>query len=142
LDRRHHRCLICLERLANRSVIVDIVGHRIEYGREGHQRYEGRIEALLLGRGSECCAGLTAILLQPIVDIDDLLRVPGGRAYLREQGVRIKSNRCEQLFQLIAARRVLGLSHPTEKEETRAPFEQTRNSTSQHILSPCVAGAA
>jgi hypothetical protein len=122
--------LIGLKCRANRSVIIDVLGHRIEYGWEGHERYEGRIKALLLGRIGQCGSGEIAVLLHPIIGIDNLLRVSRGRANLREQGIRIERDRREQLFQLIAARHILGMSHPTDKEKTCAPAEQTRNSTS------------
>jgi hypothetical protein len=128
--------LIGLECRANRGVIIDVLGHRVEHRREGHERYERWIETLLLDRVGECHSRKIAVLFQPIIGIDDLLRVAGCRANLREQGVRIKCDWREQLFQLIAARHILRLSHSTDKEKVCAPAEQTPNLTSQHLASP------
>jgi len=128
--------LIGLKCRANCSVIIDVIGHRVEYGWEGHEGYEGWIKALLLSRVGQSGSGKIAVLLHPIIGIDNLLRVSGGRANLREQGVRIERDRREQLFQLLAAGHILGMSHPTDKEKTCAPAEQTRNSMSQHLTSP------
>jgi hypothetical protein len=123
LDCRHHGGLIGLESRTYRSVVIDVLGHRIEDGWEGHERYEGRIEALLLGSVIQCCAPQVAVLFQPIIGIDDLLGVTGSGANLRKQGIGIERNRREQLFQLFAAGDALGSRHPADQEKTGAPAE-------------------
>jgi hypothetical protein len=97
LDRRHHRSLIGFECRADSSVIIDVSGHRIQYGWEGHQRYKRWIEALLLCRVGPCGSGQIDVLFHPIISIDYLLRITGGRANLREQRVGVKCDWRKQL---------------------------------------------
>jgi hypothetical protein len=98
LDRRHHRCLIRLERLSQRSVVINIYRHRVQHRRKGHQRDEGRIEPLPLRGVGERLSLQVGVLLHPVVRIENLLGVGRRRTYLRKERVRIQRDRSQQLI--------------------------------------------
>jgi hypothetical protein len=50
-------------------------------------------------------AGQIAVLMKPVVDIQNLLRIRRGRRNLRNQRVRIQSDRSQQLIQFLCGRR-------------------------------------
>jgi hypothetical protein len=92
LDGRRDRSLISREGLTNRSIVVDVLGHHAQYVRKIDQRNECRIKSLLLGR---VCEGRTCqplILLQPVIHVEDFLRIGRSGCDLREQRIRVNRN--------------------------------------------------
>jgi hypothetical protein len=79
--------------LADRRVVVHIFRHHLEDLREIGQRDKCRIESLRLRRIGERGASQVGISLQPIVHIQNFLGIRGGRGDLRQQRIRIKSDR-------------------------------------------------
>jgi hypothetical protein len=52
-----------------------VLRHHLQHLRKIHQRNERRIESLLLCRVGERRAGQPLIVLQPVIDIQNLLRI-------------------------------------------------------------------
>jgi hypothetical protein len=75
--------------LADGGVVVDVVGHHLKHGWEGHEGEEGGIEALFLRGVGEGGAGEVRVLGEPVGDVEDFLWVCGGGCDLREKLVRI-----------------------------------------------------
>lgn len=101
LNRRRNRLLIGGKRLADRSIVIDVLGHHVQHLREIHQRDKRRIEPLLLCclcQGTPC---EPMVLLQPGVDIQNLLRIRRRGSDLREQGIRVKRHWSQKLVQLL-----------------------------------------
>ena len=117
----HDSGLICSERLANRSKVVDILGHHVEDLRKVYERNKSRIEALLLRRIGACLSAQIRILTKPVVYIEDLLRIGRRGADLRQQGVWVKSDRSEQLIELIGSQSVLSIRISCRKDDARQP---------------------
>jgi hypothetical protein len=80
--------------------------HHLQHLREIHQRDKCRIESLLLRGIRERSASQAGVLLQPVVDVQDFLRVGGRGCDLSQQGVRIKSDWGQELIQLVRRRNV------------------------------------
>jgi hypothetical protein len=116
LNRRHHRLLVCLERIPQRGIVIDIFRHHIHHGRKTHQRDEGRIEPLSLRRIRQRRRLQIAIAVHPVVCIEDLLRVRRSRTYLRHQRIRKQRKRSHQLFQLVLRKIRLSISSATRPE--------------------------
>jgi hypothetical protein len=106
--------LIRLERRSQCSVVIDMCRHGIENRWEGDERDESRIESLLLSRIGQRLPCQAAVLLQPVVGIDDLLRISGSGTYLGEQRVGIECDRCEQLIQLLTGGNGLRIARDAE----------------------------
>jgi hypothetical protein len=85
LDGIGNRGLICRHGLANRCIVVDIVRHHLQDVRKMHQSNESRIKSLLLRGIAERIAGKPRIVGEPIIDVENFLRVRGGGCNLREQ---------------------------------------------------------
>jgi len=100
----HNRSLVCCEGLTYRGIVVDVLRHHVENLRKVDQRNECRIESLSLRRIGERLSAQTRVLMKPIVNIEDLLRIGRRRTDLREQRVRVKSDGREQLIELIGCR--------------------------------------
>jgi hypothetical protein len=101
LDGRGNRPRISCKCLANRGVVVNIVGHHRNHPGEIAQGQKCRIEALLLRRVSQCLAGQAGVRGKPVAEVQNLLRIYRGGRNLRQQRVRIQSNRRQQLVQLL-----------------------------------------
>jgi hypothetical protein len=101
LNRRSDRLLIGRERLTDRGIIVDVVGHHGYDGWKIHQCDERGIESLFLGRIGECGSRQAGIRLQPGVDIQDFLRIRRRCGDLGQQRIRVERNRRQQLIQLL-----------------------------------------
>ena len=101
LDGRRHLALIRRDRRADRRIVVDILRHHLDHLGEAHQRDECRIKPLLLGSRGQLGYGEVLVLPQPVVHIQNFLRVGGSRRDLRQQGVGIQRNRRQQLIQLL-----------------------------------------
>ena len=100
LDGSGDGSLIGLKCLADGGVVVDILRHHLEHFGEIHQRNKRWIEPLLLRGIGQGYAGESGILRQPIVDIQNFLRVGGGGGDLRKQRVGIESDGSQQLIEL------------------------------------------
>jgi hypothetical protein len=101
LDGCRHQALICRDRGSNGRIVIDILRHHLDYLGETCQGDECRIKALLLRRFGELRHSEVVVLPQPVIEIQDLLRIGGRRRDLRQQGVRIQRNRRQQLIQLL-----------------------------------------
>jgi len=99
-----HRRLVRHHGLPDRGIVVDVVRHHLQHIGEVHQRNEGRVEALLLRRIRQLRALQVGIVRQPVVDIQDLLRVRRRRRDLRQQRVRVQRHWRQQLIQLLRIR--------------------------------------
>ncbi len=98
LNRSRDGCLICGECLSNGGVIVNVLRHHIQHGRKIYQRDKRRIESRLLrriGQRGTCHAG---IVLKPVGNIQNFLRIGGRRGDLRKKGIGIQSYRGQQLI--------------------------------------------
>jgi hypothetical protein len=70
---------------------------------------------MLLRRIRQRLALQLAILVQPVLHIENLLRIRRSRTYLRHQRIRKQRKRSHQLLQLVS-RRSLGVSRATRPE--------------------------
>ena len=95
LDRRGHFALIGGKCSADSGVIIDVLRHHLQDLREINQRDERWIESLLHGGVSERRAAQIGILLQPIMRVENFLRVRRGGSDLREQGIGIERHRSQ-----------------------------------------------
>jgi hypothetical protein len=100
LNRGGHRSLVRRKRLADGGVIVDVLGHHLQDLRKINEGDERGIEPLLRGGICERSAGEIEVLLQPVIHVEDFLRIRGGGGDLGEQGIRIERYRGQQLVQL------------------------------------------
>jgi hypothetical protein len=75
LDRRTYCSLIGGERLPNGRKVIHVFRHHVQHVRKIHQRNKRRVETLRLCRIRERCPLQPLILLQPIRDIQNLLRI-------------------------------------------------------------------
>jgi hypothetical protein len=101
LDGGSYLRLVGVHSLPNRRVIVNVIRHHLDHGRERDQGKEGRIESVPLCRIGKGGAGEVRVLREPVVNVEDLLRVSGSRRNLCEQRVGIKRDRRQQLVQLL-----------------------------------------
>ncbi len=104
LNRVSDRSLIGGERVSDQRIVVDILRHHLQNLGEVNERDESRIESLLLGRVRERGSAQVWIRDQPVVNIQNLLRVRGRRHDLREQGIGIKRDRRQQLVEFLGRR--------------------------------------
>jgi len=91
--------------LPNRGIVVDVLRHHLQHIGEVHQRDERRIEPLSLRSTRQLSVGQVGITRKPVGDIENLLRVRRRSRDLRQQGIRIQSNRRQELVQLLRIRR-------------------------------------
>jgi hypothetical protein len=105
LDGSSYFRLIGCHSLPNGGVVVDVVRHHLEHGREGDQSDEGRIEPLLLGGIGERGAGEVRVLRKPVGDVQNLLGVGGSRCDLGQERVGIECDRGEELIELLRSGR-------------------------------------
>jgi hypothetical protein len=119
LNRRHHRLLIVPKHLTQRSIVIHIRRHHLNDGRKVHQRDKRRIEPMLLRRIRQRLSLQIAVLVHPVFDIKNLLRIRRSRTYLRHQRIRKQRKRSHQLLQLILRKIRLSISRATQPE---APY--------------------
>ncbi len=103
LNRSGNRSLVRQKRFADRSVIVNVLRHHGYDLRKIHQRYKCGIEARRLRRVGERAAAEIGILLQPVIHIENFLRICAGRGDLRQKGIRIEGDGSEQLVQFFGS---------------------------------------
>jgi hypothetical protein len=84
LNRSRDCSLIRRECLTDGCIIVDILRHHLEHLRKIDQRDKCRIESLLLRRIRQCCARQRRILRQPVIHIQNFLRIGRSRGDLRK----------------------------------------------------------
>ncbi len=94
---------------ADSGVIVNIFRHHGHDLRKIHQRDKRGIEARRLCRIGERGAAEIGILLQPVIHVENFLRIGAGSGDLRQQRIRIEGDGSEQLVQFFGSgrRRVL-----------------------------------
>jgi hypothetical protein len=105
LNRRRHLRLIRRDGRPERSVVVDILSHHLDDRRKVSKSNKSRIETLFLRRIRQRRSAQALIQRQPVVDIQNLLRIRRSRRNLRQQRVRIERYRRQQLIQLRSGRR-------------------------------------
>ena len=93
LDGSGNRTLICHDYLAQRSIVIYIVGHHLQDAGKVNQGYECRIESLLLCGIHQLLVSRKGVAREPIGHVQDLLGIRGCRRNLREEIVRIQRNR-------------------------------------------------
>jgi hypothetical protein len=76
--------------LPDRGVVVDVFGHHLDDRREVNERDECRIESLLLGGIGKRGPREASVMGEPVVDVENLLRVGGGSGDLCEERVGIE----------------------------------------------------
>jgi hypothetical protein len=112
LNRVGHRALIRRKCLSNGGIIVDVLRHHLQNLRKIYQRNKGGIESLLLRGIGERGSCQSLVCCQPVVDIQNFLRIRRCRHDLRQQRIGIERNRREQLIELLRGERgVLSLKH-------------------------------
>jgi hypothetical protein len=119
LNSRHHRLLIIPEHIPQCGIVIHIRRHHLHDGRKVHQRNKRRIEPMLLRRIRQRLPLQIAILMHPVIHIQNLLRVRRSCAYLRHQRIWKQRKRSHQLLQLILRKRRLSVSGATQPE---APY--------------------
>ena len=109
LNRSGDRRLVRRKCGADGSVVVNILRHHGYDLRKIHQRHERWIESRSLRCIGERFTAEIGILQQPVIHIENFLRIGAGRGDLREQGIRIEGDWSEQLVQFVGSgkRRVL-----------------------------------
>jgi hypothetical protein len=70
---------------SNRGIIVDILRHHLHHLGKPSQREKSRIKPLLLGGGGQLRYGEILVLAQPVIEVQNLLRVGGSGRDLRQQ---------------------------------------------------------
>jgi hypothetical protein len=100
LNRRRHLRLIRRDSTPERSVVVDILGHHLDHRRKVCKCDKSRIETLFLRSIRQPRSAQALIQSQPVVDIQNLLRIRRSRRNLRQQRVRIERYRRQQLIEL------------------------------------------
>ncbi len=101
LDGRRNLALIGRDRRPNRGIVVDVLSHHLDYLGKARQGDEGWIKTLLLGSRRQLRHAEVLVLPQPVIEIQDLLRIGRRRRNLRQQSIGIKRNRRQQLIQLL-----------------------------------------
>ena len=97
LNRGGYYSLIRRKGLPDGGVIVDVLRHHLQYLRKIYQCDKRGIEALFRGGIGEGSAREIEVLLQPVIRVEDLLRIRRGGGDLGEQGIRIERHRGQQL---------------------------------------------
>jgi hypothetical protein len=85
LDRSSDLSLIGCHGLPNCRVVVNVLRHHLKHAREGQQSKKGRIESITLCRIGLRSARKVRIFCQPVINVEDLLRVGRGRRNLSKQ---------------------------------------------------------
>jgi len=98
------RSLIGGEGVPDCGVVVDVLSHHVEDLWEIYQCDECRVEPLLLRRIGEGRSRQARIRRQPVIHVQDLLRVCRSCGYLRQQRVRIQCHWRQQLIQLLGGK--------------------------------------
>jgi hypothetical protein len=83
LNRSGDRPLVRQKRYSDSGVIVDVLRHHRYDLRKIRQRYKRGIESLRLCRVGERVASETGILMQPVIDVENFLRICAGSGDLR-----------------------------------------------------------
>lgn len=102
--------LIGGDRLSDGRVVVNVLRHHLEHGRKRDQRNKCRVKSLCLSAIGERSAGETLVVYKPVVDVENLLGIGGGRRDLGEERVRIERDGSQQLVELLRSRRWRGWS--------------------------------
>ena len=76
--------LIRRDRCSNRGIVVDILRHHLDHLGKADQSDKSRIKPLLLGGGGQLGHGEVLVLPQPVIHIQNLLRIGGSRRDLRQ----------------------------------------------------------
>lgn len=84
--------LIRSESRTDCGVIVHVLRHHVNHLRESNECYEGGIKPLGLRAIGQRSAGEVRIGLQPVINVQDFLRIGRGRSDLCQQRIRIKSD--------------------------------------------------
>jgi hypothetical protein len=116
LDRRRHLSLIGGDRRANGGIVVNVLRHHLDHLGKAGQRNKCRIKPLLLGSSGQLGFGEVVVLRQPVVDVQNLLRIGGGGGDLRQQSIRVESDRGQKLVQLLRRRWRRALSLKVRRE--------------------------
>ncbi len=111
LNRSRHLILIRRNRGPDRGIVINILRHHLHHVGKPGQGNKCRIETLLLGSSGQLRQGEVAVLRQPIIEIQNLLRIGRGGSDLGQKRVGVESDRSQQLIQLLRRRRwrTLGL---------------------------------
>jgi hypothetical protein len=78
-----------------------VLRHHLQHLRKIYQRDKRRIESLFLRRVRQLSSVEIGVLLQPVINIKNFLRIGRGSGDLREQRIRIKRDRSQQLIQFL-----------------------------------------
>jgi hypothetical protein len=105
LNRCRHLILIRHDRRPDGGIVVNVLRHHLQHLGKTDQSNKCRVEALLLGTSGQLGEGQVTVLRQPVVYVEDLLRIRGGGSDLGEKRVGVKSDWSQQLIQLLRCRR-------------------------------------
>jgi hypothetical protein len=75
--------------------------HHLHHIGKADQGNKCRVESLLLGSSGQLRKGHAAVLRQPVVHVQNLLRISGGGSDLGEKRVGVESDGSQQLIQLL-----------------------------------------
>jgi hypothetical protein len=101
LNRGRNRSLIRQKGLPDGGVIVNVLRHHVQHLRKIRQRNKCRIKPLPLRRIGEGRARKPGVLLQPVIYVQDFLRIRRGGRDLSQQRIGVKRDRSQQLVELL-----------------------------------------
>ena len=104
----HDVGLLCEECVSKVRRPSNIRIHPVQYIRKNHQRLNAGIPILLARRVDQLRALQTAILLEPLRGFGNLKGIRGGHQHLAQQGIGIKSDRRNQIIQLLWGKELCG----------------------------------
>ncbi len=93
LDGVHHALLVCLKVLSKLACPIDLLAHVVYDLREAHEVLHAGAEASLLCSIGDSVALEILVLEEPVTAVEHLLCVGRSRQNLREQLIRIESDR-------------------------------------------------
>jgi hypothetical protein len=79
--------------MPNGGIIVDVLRHHLQHLRKIYQCDKRGIESLLLRRVRQLSPVQIKVLLQPVINIKNLLRIRRSSSDLRQQRIGIKRDR-------------------------------------------------
>lgn len=105
LNRICHCALVAHEFVADCGIVVNVLRHHLEHLREVHQSNERGIKSLLLRGVGERRSREARIGEEPVIHVQNFLRIGRCGHDLRKQRIRIQRNRRQQLVQLLRRER-------------------------------------
>src|SRR5262249_55006165 len=139
LRRVHELRALAEEGVAQILRPLEVVRHAVQHVGHGDERFDARIPVLLLQRLLQLVALQVGVGLPPAIRLDDLQRIGGGDADLREDVVGIERDGRDHLLELrlgelgVGCRGATGSAQRKRKSNDRDP---PRHAPSNHTAHP------